>query len=349
MNTLTLPRTGRTSLANGPLRSTVVKEIINYANDPTTSVSKLSSLLLKEPGLVQRVLRKASSPLYGYARKSLTVDFAIILLGFDVLKETVASMVVNNALRNMVNVLFHYEEFWSHSLSCGFIARYLAEEHGVCDPDDAFIGGLLHDVGFLILHQYANETMQGEKKDATLNYGSAIESACGWTHSETGQWVAERWNLPPQITEAIFYHHTPHLAVHNPGLTAIVHIADVLSYKKDVGRFSFDSSSTFHPSALALVGFDEAMLDTDELQDYSKRMKTDLAGVKNFGELITDLKASFVDAISDLPEKDKIVLALYYYEGLSFDEISQILKLDEPLVHHMHADAIMKLKNVIWN
>ena len=78
------------NLPGGPMQSTVVKEIISYANDPSTSVAKLASLLVKDPGLVQRILRKASSPLYGYSRKSMTVDFAIILLGFDVLKETVA-------------------------------------------------------------------------------------------------------------------------------------------------------------------------------------------------------------------------------------------------------------------
>ena len=79
------------------------------------------------------------------------------------------------------------------------------------------------------------------------------------------------------------------------------------------------------------------------------RMKNDLGGSKDFSDLIEGLKTSFIDAISDMPEKDKIVLALYYYEGLTFEEIAQILKLDEQSVNERHACAIIKLKSVIWN
>jgi RNA polymerase sigma factor (sigma-70 family) len=337
------------NLPGGPMQSTVVKEIISYANDPSTSVAKLASLLVKDPGLVQRILRKASSPLYGYSRKSMTVDFAIILLGFDVLKETVASMVVNNALRNMVNVLFHYEEFWSHSLSCGFVARQLAEDRKVCNPDDAFIAGLLHDIGYLILLQYANDIIPKQSKESAVRNGQMIESLCGWTHSEMGQWLAERWNLPEQITEAIFYHHTPQLATIDPVLTATVHFADVLCNKENLGRFSFEVEPDFHAATVSVYGFDEASVDMEKMQEYSMRMKNDLGGSKDFSDLIEGLKTSFIDAISDMPEKDKIVLALYYYEGLTFEEIAQILKLDEQSVNERHACAIIKLKSVIWN
>ena len=132
-------------------------------------------------------------------------------------------------------------------------------------------------------------------------------------------------------------------------LTATVHFADVLCHRKNLGRFSFEAQPDFHAATMSAYGFDEAAVDMEKLQEYSMRMRNDLGNSKNFGDLIEGLKTSFIDAISDMPEKDKIVLALYYYEGLTFEEIAQILKLDEQSVIERHACAIIKLKSVIWN
>ena len=130
---------------------------MNLASDPRTSIARLSSILLKDPSLTKGILRKANSPYYGFFNRINSLDFAIVLLGFDVLKETVSSLLVNNALRKMVNIFFEYEETWNHLLTCGIIAGYVAEHSKRCDSNDAFVAGLLHDIGYIILHQLVND------------------------------------------------------------------------------------------------------------------------------------------------------------------------------------------------
>lgn len=328
---------------------TVVNEIINLANDSRTSIAHLSSVLLKDSALTKSILKRANSPYYGFAHKVSTLDFAIVLLGFDVLKETVSSLLVNNALRNMVNVLFRYEEFWNHSLSCGIIASYLAEKLNQCDPDDAFVAGLLHDIGFVILHQYLNDDTPAHHKDKENQSAKSVEAVCGVTHAETGNWIAERWQLPAEIAESIRYHHTPELAKVNPALTATVHIADVLCQRLNIGTFSYDQTLAYQIAALKITRFDEATLNLEELKNYCMQLRSNIDGGDTLGDFVNNIKTRFVETMGELPEKQKVILALYYYEGLSFEEISRVLNLDETTINGLHAESLSALKNVIWN
>lgn len=328
---------------------TVVNEVINLANDSRTSIAHLSSVLLKDPTLTKSILKRANSPYYGFAHKISTLDFAIVILGFDVLKETVSSLLVSNALRNMVNIFFRYEEIWNHSLSCGIIASYLAETSKLCNANDAFVSGLLHDIGFIILHQYVNDDTTAQRKDKDTLSGKSVEAACGVSHSETGNWIAERWQLPAEIAETIRYHHTPEMAKANPALTATVHIADVLSNRLNIGRFSYDRSTAYQVAALKAAQFDEASLDRDELTTYCLQLRSDIDGGQTLGDFVNSIKTRFVEEIGGLPETQKVILALYYYEGLSFEEISRVLNLDEATINGLHAESLSALKNVIWN
>jgi len=328
---------------------TVVNEIINLANDSRTSIAHLSSVLLKDQTLTKSILKRANSPYYGFAHKINSLDFAIVLLGFDVLKETVSSMLVSNSIRNMVNVLFRYEEFWNHSLSCAIIASYLAEKLDECDPDDAFVAGLLHDIGFIILHQYVNDDTTAPRKDKDTLSGESAEAASGVSHSETGNWVAERWQLPAEIAESIRYHHTPELAKVNPALTAIVHIADVLCQRLNIGTVSYDQTLVYQIAALNIVQFDEASLDIEELKKYCMQLRSDIDGGQTLGDFVNSIKTRFVEEIGGLPEKQKVILALHYYEGLSFDEIGRVLNLDETTINGLHAESVSALKDVIRN
>ncbi|HTY09867.1 MAG TPA: HDOD domain-containing protein [Bacteroidota bacterium] len=336
----------KTRMAPAP---TVVGEIMNLASDPRTSVARLSSILLKDPSLTKGILRKANSPYYGFFNRINSLDFAIVLLGFDVLKETVSSLLVNNALRKIVNILFEYEETWSHSLACGLIAGYVAENSKQCDSNDAFIAGLLHDIGYVILHQYLNEDPEAIRYTKNGRLRTSVEAASGVSHNEAGFWIATRWQLPPRIAEAIQCHHAPRAATIDPALTAVVHAADVLCSHLQIGRFSHDGTLSYDQAAIELIKFDEASLDRDQLERYCKQMRSDIDGGQSLDDIVNEIKERFVDAMGNLAEKERVVLALYYYENISFLEIGRVLKLDEPAVAELHDRAVTTLKNVLWN
>jgi putative nucleotidyltransferase with HDIG domain len=328
---------------------TVVGEIMNLTNDSRTSIARLSSILLKDPSLMRGILRKANSPYYGFSKRINTLDFAIVLLGFDVLKETVSSLLVNNALRKMVNVLFEYEETWNHSLTCGIIAGYVAERSKQCDPNKAFVAGLLHDIGYVMLHQFVNDDVNAVRHSKNGRLLATVESASGVSHGEAGFWTANKWELPPEIAEAIRYHHTPLQAVIDPSLTATVHIADVLCSHIEIGNFLHDGPLTYEPAALRRIQFEEAALNRDDLERYCSRMRADIDGGRSLEDFISEIKRKFVDEMGALPETQRIILALYYYENVSFEEIGRVLKLDEATVLQLHDQSLTMLKNVLWN
>ncbi len=327
----------------------VVSEIMNLASDPRTSVARLSSILLKDPSLAKGILRKANSPYYGFFNRINSIDFAIVLLGFDVLKETVSSLLVNNALRKMVNVFFEYEETWNHSLMCGIIAGYLAEHSKLCDSNEAFVAGLLHDIGYVILHQFANDSTDAARLTNNSRLRASVESLSGVSHGDAGFWIANKWQLPPEIGEAIRYHHTPRLATLDPSLTATIHIADVLCSRLQLGVFSHDGPLAYDADAVRCIRFDETALDREQLEAFCMSMRSDIDGGQRLEDFVNDIKQKFVDAIGELPEKQRIILALYYYESISFEEIGRVLKIDEAKVTDLHDQSLTTLKNVLWN
>ena len=336
----------KTRLSASP---TVVGEIMNLASDSRTSIARLSSTLLKDPSLTRGILRKANSPYYGFSNRINTLDFAIVLLGFDVLKETVSNLLVNNALRKMVNIIFEYEETWNHSLTCGIIAAYVAERSKRCNSNDAFVAGLLHDIGFVILHQIINDDAASARQSKNGRLITSVEAASGVSHSEAGFWMTSKWQLPAGITEAIRFHHTPQLAMIDPALTATVHAADVLCSRLQLGNFSHDGPLAYDQAALLSIAFDEAELDRDQLEQYCMKMRSDIDGGQSLEDFVTEIKQKFVNAIGELPDKQRIILALYYYENISFEEIGRVLRITPENVTELHAESLTLLKNVLWN
>ena len=78
------------------------------------------------------------------------------------------------------------------------------------------------------------------------------------------------------------------------------------------------------------------------------KMRSDIDGGRSLEDFVSDIKRKFVDAIGELPEKQRIILALYYYENISFEEIGRVLRLDEATVTNLHDQSLTMLKNVLW-
>lgn len=102
---------------------------------------------------------------------------------------------------------FDYEAFWSHSLSCAAFAEKLASTAGL-DPAEAYLAGLLHDIGKLALVQ-ANSAAQASGGAAAPAVPIAEQAALGFDHTQSGKWLAERWGFPKYLVDGIWFHHHP--------------------------------------------------------------------------------------------------------------------------------------------
>jgi HD-like signal output (HDOD) protein len=328
----------------------VLQEVIDLVHDPKTSVARLVAAVSKDRTLVSSVLKKANSPLYGFRHRIEDVGLAVTLLGFDMLKETVRRFVMVHAFRKMTDILFHYDEFWNHAIGCGITARMLAHRYALCNPDDAFVSGLLHDAGFVVLHYYYQDNVVGwlvHGIDDASTVGMKLESALGISHSEIARWVTDRWGMPGHIVEAIRYHHTPGLATRNPRLTATVHLADVLCNRGRSASLKYDSNTEFSAQALRIVGLNEATL----LRDWSTQISIDAtresAAAPSFDDLVQSIKQGLLAALEGLQEKEKLLLALHYYERLSFSQLGHVLAMTESEAEATHAQALMKLQTIL--
>jgi len=258
-------------------------EVVELVDNPKSNAAQLARTISSDPALSAKVLRMANSPYYGFPKKISTIDFAIIVLGFDTLKEIVISISLMSTLQNNKDTHLDLDVFWDHSLSSAILARKLARETGYRLPSEAFIAGLLHDLGILVIHKYFHTDyikIHELIRDTETSPPEAEQSILGATHADIGRWLAERWNLPAHLCEAIASHHTSGSIADDNRLTALIHVADVISNAGFAASFDFDKGLTFNRSALHLLG-----LDGDEvLKKYYDAAEISVDGQNNTGQ-----------------------------------------------------------------
>lgn len=221
------------SIIGLPTLPTVVAKMITLVDNPRTSASSLARLIASDQALTARVLKLANSAYYGFSREISTVNMAIVVLGFNTVKDMGLSLSVFDAFKSgKQNESFDLNRFWEHSIACGIASRMLARTYLPRYTGEAFVAGLLHDIGKVILNQYFQpEFMQ---IISLQNEGMSLEEAENTIihthHAQIGSWLAEKWNLPRIISRALLYHHEPWAAEKEAVFHALVYLADYLCH-----------------------------------------------------------------------------------------------------------------------
>lgn len=273
-----------------PALPTVALDVIQLVDNPKTSASKLGKVISADQALTAKVLKIANSPFYGFPKKISTIDFAIIVLGFDALREIVISISLVNSLQKRSDQYFDGRAFWDHSIASGVISRRLARDLGYRVSGEVFVAGLLHDMGISIVHRH----FPGEFKriveiarESDLTFLEAEESVLQTTHAEIGGWLAVRWNLPDHLCEAISTHHTPATAANNKELVSIVHCADIIATRIAGTPVEFDKGVDFDPEAMHVLQLDAAGALDHYIDNYRKVIQADIDAVMAISQLPT--------------------------------------------------------------
>lgn len=269
-----------------PALPSIALEVVELVDNPRTSASKLGRVISSDQALTAKVLKIANSPFYGFPKKISTVDFAIIVLGFDALKEIVISISLVSSLQKKSDNYFDARIFWDHAISTGVIARRLARDLHYRISGEVFVGGLLHDMGISVLHRYfSNEYRRiiDIVRDSDLSMLEAEESVLGVTHAEVGGWLAERWNMPDHLVEAIAFHHQPFKAVLNPDLVALIHVADVIALQLNGNTpVEFDKGANYDPQALERLQLSDENVLKEYMAEYGEVIQSDVEEVTAF-------------------------------------------------------------------
>ncbi len=256
------------TIKNLPMIPKVVFNVTKMLSDPSISTNTLASEIGKDQGLTAKVLSIANSPMYGLQRKVTSLEFALIVLGFKEMGDLVTAISLADTMRVTTDKYFNQDEFWIHSLVVGTASKNIAHNLGHLDiGSDAFVAGVLHDIGIQILHKFYHKKFIEiieliEKKDIYLL--DAEVEVLGLTHQDIGEYLAVKWNLPETLIAPIRYHHSPSNCKSNKVITAIVHLADFIAQHYNIGSFNWGQEMDLDESIIEILKFK----DRNELDDF---------------------------------------------------------------------------------
>ena len=231
----------------------VVAYLIRALGDDNANLDTLAYHINSDPAIVARLLAAANSVSSSLSKRVHSASQAFLLLGAD----RIANIVLASSL------IYRYDErtsgfsaslFWRHSLGVALCARVLAEETGI-KSEPAFIGGLLHDIGRLLMHTaspgHVLQVLDRRQRD-DVQLIVAERAVFGYDHCEAGRMLANAWKLPPDIVAAIAAHHEPD--GFDNEICDLVHVGECLSHALDLGEIATNRVPDLSERACAHLG-----------------------------------------------------------------------------------------------
>jgi putative nucleotidyltransferase with HDIG domain len=253
------------NIRNLPSVPSIVFEVTKLLGYPNTSASDLGKVIGKDQGLVARILTVANSPLYGLPRRVATVEFAIVILGFDHIKNIVMALSMIEAFKGNEKGSWDDRSYWNHNLFTATAAKGIADELGYPKSGEVFTAALLHDLGISIIQRYFNKEFNSICNlvdTQQMRFLKAEEQVLGLTHQDIGRFLINKWNLPETLGEAVANHHLPSKAENNKTLVSIIHLADYMTQRIGAGSFYWDDNIQLDENIIDILKFgDEARLN----------------------------------------------------------------------------------------
>jgi len=249
-----------------------VFRITELVNNPTSSAKDLAKVITDDQVLTARLLKLVNSSFYGFPRRIATVTGAVVLLGFDAIRNLLLTTSIFEVFTNSNRMSrYNREQLWDHSLGCAIGAKVIGEALHYEKIEELFVSGLLHDIGkivemILLPKDFSKITAMVETgKDMMAD---AEEQILGYTHAEVGKLLAETWNLPPNLIEAIAHHHQPNGGRKFAQEIAIVHLADILCRAMRIGSGGGNGVPPLNPTAWESLGLEVCTIEPimDEME-----------------------------------------------------------------------------------
>ncbi len=222
----------------------LLSEVLQLLADPYTSPHVLAKSISKDQSIVLKLLTIANSPFYGLTKRVSSIEFAIMILGYDEIRNIVSALSLMESIKNKSDQYLDQKVFWMHSIVTATIAKKLAMDFGLEKNGEAFISGLLHDLGISVVHRFMHSDFVtiSEMVDKGSTLAEAEFEVLGMGHGAVGALLLNNWNIPELITEIVANHHSPQNAKNTHVLSSVVHLADYMTQQLQVGNLKMDSS-----------------------------------------------------------------------------------------------------------
>ncbi len=222
-----------------PSLPAVYQELSRAVDNPDSSLSQIGEIIRKDQSLASRLLRLANSALYSFPSQIETVEAALQMIGLRETQNLALATCVIRAFSGLPADLIDPAAFWEHSIACGIASALLAEERHDPTPERLLVGGLLHDVGRLVLLIKAPELSRDilQRCEAEEAPVVPIETeVLGFDHAMLGGELLRMWRLPPSLQDMVRWHHLPAGATVGAYDAWTVHQADFLVSALEYGN-----------------------------------------------------------------------------------------------------------------
>jgi len=264
----------------------VVSGVAEIINDPTSTAKDLKELIEIDPPLTAKLLRVVNSPYYALQRKISDITQAVILIGFDALKEL--------ALNQKVCEIFTGDEstdgysrpsLWKHSVAVALLAKMICRREFRQRGESVYAAGLLHDLGIIVEDQLLHDQFrvilsksESEKKNILV----AESQVLGYNHAQIGMAVGGNWNLPKELVMTIGYHHKPGEAPKAyRKLASILYVADRFCQDCEIGY----GDEPFQDEALFRQSLRELDVESSALDLILEDVKLEFSRMEDHGIL----------------------------------------------------------------
>jgi len=307
-----------------PALSIIAVKLIELASDEKSSMDELTNLIEKDPSLTIRVLKLANSAFFKPINPVTTVKQAVIRIGFHHLRILALSLSLKDTFPMGKVGNMNYEQFWRVSLYRGLLAKSLASMLKICGSEEAFVGGLTLEIGFLV---YFDMFLKG--KDDCIDLGvyplesllKLEEEKYGINHREIGEIALQQWKFPENIIDCQRYYGQKENVIESTGLPRICRIAGKLSalicykhidfneiFHTIVSSYGLDNETIYEVVISALNEVDEIsktlQVSVESDKDTSGLMEKANRALSNISEQL--LRQREIEIAENLPSFDSL-------------------------------------------
>jgi len=275
----------------------VLIKLLRACREDEICFDTVSDIISKDAALSTKVISVANSPVYGHARHLESLKHILMFLGLDTIKSIAITASVKQFFsRYSSEKSMFLKHFWKHSLSCATIAKELAKLTNYKYIEEAYIAGLLHDTGKLVLENKADfeYSKSTHGKDLAKELLQLEKEKFNITHDDLGGMLLDKWGINETINDAVRYHHASIDDIQDAHLLVkIVNLSNILS-----SDLTEEQSTLKFESALKLFDLSEATVN--RISDKSEIMVREVARSM-------DIDIGIADSPED--EKKQVLLA----------------------------------------
>ena len=254
----------------------VAGKVMALLDDPDCGLSDLSDIIRHEPALTANILKLANSAYFGLPGKLSDVKQAIVYLGMTQVVDLVLLVSCSKRFSGAHDGYgLKSGELWKCAVSGAIIANDLARLKGVKQSSLIFTGSLLRDIGKVVLDQYVNlatEKIVNRVKTQDITFAEAERQVLGFDHVHVGAMVVKSWNFPVSLQCIIRYYHTPLEAKGCFLEASIVHLADAICRKMNIGLGVDDPSYPEDQRVAKSLGLNNSQIQ-DVLDGFSRKIE----------------------------------------------------------------------------